>query len=89
MIKKKLTLQEILDENYRLLHLFFYSKSSDEEKQVILKNIEINLKAWAELKAYKFEIKEQKRAEREAFKLGVKKIRESRRNYRWKKLVLL
>lgn len=85
MVKKKLTLQEILDENYRLLNLLFYSKNNDEDKKIILNSLEMNLKAWAELKAYKFELKEQKRAEREAFKLGVKKIREERRRNRWKK----
>ena len=82
MVKKKLTLQEILDENYRLLNLLFYSKNNDEDKKIILNSLEMNLKAWAELKAYKFELKEQKRAEREAFKLGVKKIREERRRNR-------
>ena len=82
MVKKKLTLQEILDENYRLLNLLFYSKNNDEDKKIILNSLEMNLKAWTELKAYKFELKEQKRAEREAFKLGVKQIREERRRNR-------
>lgn len=72
---KKVTSKECYDEMVRLLRLYFYSKTDKEDNENILKSIKPILENLAEIEKQKLELQEQRRAAREAQKIGLKPLR--------------
>lgn len=73
MTKPKYTAKDCHEEMVRLLRLYFYSKATTEEKDKILECVKQNLESLAKIEEYKNFQAEEKRARKEAEKLGIRR----------------
>lgn len=71
--KPKYTAKDCHEEIVRLLRIYFYSKITEEEKDKILQSVKQNLESLAKIEEYKSFQAEERRAKKEAAKLGIRR----------------
>lgn len=72
MTQNKLTQKDCYNEMVRLLKIYFYQKSTDQEKDFILKSVKTTLEQLNQIEHNKMLLQEARRAEKEARKYGAR-----------------